>query len=83
MTAYNHSVRGGIVYLRAAGRGGQGGERGTGQLSVPAHMNRALPERSAFAAEWHADGILYRYLGTAEDVDAFNGLPPFLGGDTP
>lgn len=46
-----------------------------GQLSVPAHMTRAIGLVGArFRAEWHADGILYRFIGHG-DVSEIAELP--------
>lgn len=54
----DRSPREGIVRVRPGGsRGGA-----TKQLTVPAWMGRQIPDDAVFRAEWHPDGILYRYL---------------------
>lgn len=62
MTAYGRAPNDGVIRLRWAGRA----KVSTGQLSVPVAMARAIPPGARFRAEWHDDGILYRFLGVVE-----------------
>jgi hypothetical protein len=74
MTRLGMSPGYGLVKVRAAGNGAK---NTTGQLSVPAHMARMLPNDAWFKPEWHEDGLLYRFVGAGDDI-----APP-VPGDLP
>jgi len=74
MTLAGHTVRDGLVRLRPAGSK----KNGTGQLSVPSFIARAIPTGSVFKAELTDEGILYRYIGPPTDTRLPVAQPKFL-----
>lgn len=69
MTAFNQTHNDGVVRAREAGTKLPDGTYtgNTKQFTVPAFMARKIPAGARFRAEWHEDGILYRFLGVGDD----------------